>query len=116
VTGVSTGALMATHAFLGSEFDDGLQIFRRVNTEDILRPRGFLAALTQDALFDSEPLRERLLEYLTDDVLDAVVREYTEGAGSLSARPTWTPTPSRSGTWGPWRPARVPTAAIATWT
>lgn len=79
VTGVSTGALMATHAFLGSEFDDGLQIFRRVDTEDILSQRGKLAALNQDALFDSDPLRQILLDYLTDDVLDAVTREYTEG-------------------------------------
>ena len=39
VTGISTGALMATHVFLGPDFDEGLTIFKRLTNDDVYRKR-----------------------------------------------------------------------------
>jgi predicted acylesterase/phospholipase RssA len=79
VTGISTGALMATHAFLGSGYDDGLQMYRRTGNEDVFKERGKLAALTQDALLDTAPLRNTLAAMLTEDVVRRVAQEHAKG-------------------------------------
>ncbi|MEZ6194694.1 MAG: patatin-like phospholipase family protein [Planctomycetota bacterium] len=93
VTGVSTGALMATFAFLGDRelpcgedgallpADEALRLAYTTTTrEDVLYSR-FLpnALLFGDALNDAEPL-ERLLErYLPDAVIDLVAEEGESG-------------------------------------
>jgi hypothetical protein len=56
VTGISTGALMAPFAFLGSAYDDQLKrLYTRVTPADISIRRSLLAALTNDALADNAP-------------------------------------------------------------
>jgi pimeloyl-ACP methyl ester carboxylesterase len=79
VTGISTGALMATHAFLGSEFDEGLQLYRRTKNEDVFRKRGKLAAFNDDALLDTAPLRATLSALLTEQVVRRVAEEHAKG-------------------------------------
>jgi predicted acylesterase/phospholipase RssA len=79
VTGVSTGALMASHAFLGSSFDDGLQMYRDTTDEDVFRKRGKFAALTEDAVLDTAPLRNTLATMLTEDVVRRVAQEHAKG-------------------------------------
>jgi predicted acylesterase/phospholipase RssA len=79
VTGISTGALMATHAFLGSGFDEGLQLYRRTKNEDVFKPRGKLAALQDDALLDTAPLRKTLASLLTEDLIRRVAEEHAKG-------------------------------------
>lgn len=79
VTGISTGALMATHAFLGTGFDDGLQIYRRTRNEDVFKPRGKLAAFNDDALLDTAPLRATLSALLTEDIVRRVADEHAKG-------------------------------------
>jgi hypothetical protein len=60
VTGISTGALTAPFAFLGSAYDDKLkQVYTTLSGQDILQPRGYMAALFDDALADTTPLRGR---------------------------------------------------------
>ena len=78
VTGISTGALMATFAFLGSEYDRYLRVYTKITNEDIFVSRGPLAALTADALRDTAPLRELLAREITAEVLDAVARAHVE--------------------------------------
>ena len=61
VTGISTGALIAPFAFLGSEFDD---LLKRNYTEsrdrDIFIRRWLPALIYADSLADSAPLRKQI--------------------------------------------------------
>jgi hypothetical protein len=79
VTGISTGALMATHAFLGSEFDDDLLIYKRISNDDVFVKRPILSILKQTSALDTMPLRQTLMSFLTEETLDAVADEYRNG-------------------------------------
>lgn len=75
VTGVSTGALMATFAFLGPEFDGVLRhLYTNVDNEQIYRDRG-LSGLLKGSAFDQKPLARQLEQEITDDVLTRVAAE-----------------------------------------
>ena len=51
VTGISTGALSAPFAFLGSDWDDRLEeVYTRYSTRDLIRKTPF-AAVTSSAIF-----------------------------------------------------------------
>lgn len=79
VTGVSTGALMGTFAFLGPQYDGELERFYTVTTDDdVFADRG-ISGLLRDAVKDSTPLR-RLIERTVDErILDAVAGEHRRG-------------------------------------
>ncbi len=80
VTGVSTGALIAPFAFLGSDYDDELERFyTTTSTADILKQRNILAGLTGDALGDSTPLRELLARIIDEAFVVAIGAEYRRG-------------------------------------
>jgi predicted acylesterase/phospholipase RssA len=80
VTGVSTGALIATLAFLGSGRDPDLKRFyTHLTNRDLFVRRPSLSALLSDALADSRPL-ERLIEQAVDaDLLRQVSIEHAKG-------------------------------------
>jgi predicted acylesterase/phospholipase RssA len=79
VTGVSTGALAAPFAFLGPAFDRELEsVYTQITQDDVMRPRGYLAALTSDSLYDSTPLQETIRRALTPAVMDGIAREYVD--------------------------------------
>lgn len=79
VTGVSTGALIATFAFLGSNWDDALERFyTRVKDEQIYTNTG-LAGLFQDSLYDTAPFRQMVDKVVTAQLLDAVAEEHRRG-------------------------------------
>ncbi len=80
VTGVSTGALTAPFAFLGSAYDDKLkEVYTTLAAKDVLQPRGYLAALFDDALADNSPLRKTVARYFDQAMLDAIAEEYRKG-------------------------------------
>ena len=80
VSGVSTGALQATFAFLGPDYDQTLrEIYTEFGNQDIYRKRLRLAALFSDAANDTWPLRELIEKYITQDVIDSVARKYAKG-------------------------------------
>jgi predicted patatin/cPLA2 family phospholipase len=79
VTGISTGALMATAAFLGPEQDETLRMYTRITNKDIYKSRGILAVLTGDSMYDAAPLRELIAKQIDDRVLQAVAREHARG-------------------------------------
>ncbi|MGL4966808.1 MAG: patatin-like phospholipase family protein [Inquilinus sp.] len=80
VTGVSTGALTAPFAFLGPAYDDRLTgIYTSITAAEVLEARGFLAAVTNDAMADTAPLRRTIAKYLTADLLAAIAREHEKG-------------------------------------
>jgi predicted acylesterase/phospholipase RssA len=79
VTGVSTGALAAPFAFLGPSYDGVLQeIYTQYSDNDLVIDRGVLGLLGSSR-YDTAPLKRLLERYMTDDVLDAIAREYAKG-------------------------------------
>jgi hypothetical protein len=78
VTGVSTGALMATFAFLGDERDDAAlrAVYTGTNAGDVFR---ILAPGSFDALLDTEPLRQLIARYVTPEVVKRVAAEHRRG-------------------------------------
>jgi predicted patatin/cPLA2 family phospholipase len=80
VTGISTGALIAPFAFLGSDFDDELErAFTDVSTRDIYKIRSPFAVFKKDSLARTDPLAARLEALITDDVLHAIAAEHRRG-------------------------------------
>lgn len=80
VTGISTGALQATPAFLGPDYDPLLKRFyTEIDTADIYRKRGPVAAITHDATCDTAPLRRLLDGAIDEAVLAAVARKHAAG-------------------------------------
>jgi len=80
VTGISTGALIAPFAFLGSSRDGDLRsVYTEINQHDIFTSRSFLAALTSDAMADTKPLRQMLEQHVDQALLDQIGAEYAKG-------------------------------------
>jgi hypothetical protein len=79
VTGISTGALMATHAFLGSDFDKDLALYKDLSNDDVFRKRSKLKFLSSTAALDTAPLREQLVSVITEETLDLVAAENRAG-------------------------------------
>ncbi|MCC6681420.1 MAG: patatin-like phospholipase family protein [Phycisphaeraceae bacterium] len=80
VTGISTGALIAPFAFVGSTQDQKLHDFwTGISTQDFFRLRWILAALNSDAIAESEPLIQLVNCAVDADLLQAVAREHAKG-------------------------------------
>lgn len=81
VTGVSTGALGATYAFLGSDYDEDLkQSYTTMSDDDIYRTRNIFGILKHnDALADSSPLLDQLKNRFGPEILKAVAAEHRKG-------------------------------------
>jgi predicted acylesterase/phospholipase RssA len=80
VTGVSTGALIAPFAFLGSQFDSVVaEMYTNIEQKDIFQRRPVLAGLTSDALADSAPLERKIARYLDSNIVDRIADEYRRG-------------------------------------
>ena len=80
VTGVSTGALSAPFAFLGPDYDPQLKaVYTQTTARDIFTPRGKLAALFQDAMGDTAPLRSTVARLVDDQLVQRIGEEYGKG-------------------------------------
>jgi hypothetical protein len=80
VTGVSTGALIAPFAFLGPEYDPVIrEIYTTYSTKDFIQWRSFLNILRSDAAADSSQLRDKIVQYVDEEVLAAIAREHERG-------------------------------------
>ncbi len=85
VTGVSTGALAAPFAFLGSAWDEKLrQSYFDGRLNHFLHRRGLFSLFTP-GLFSKRPLEELVRSYVTDDLLRAVAAEQAKGRRLLVA-------------------------------
>jgi predicted acylesterase/phospholipase RssA len=79
VTGVSTGALMATLVFIGAEYDPVLEdVYTTVSSDDIYKKKG-IKAVFSDSLLDYTPLRDKIDDIITDELLDRVADEHRAG-------------------------------------
>ena len=81
VGGVSTGALLATHALLGTPADDAKleAMYTQVTKDDIYQARGVFSLLSADSLKDTAPLRALIAKYITAEALQRVATAYDDG-------------------------------------
>ncbi len=80
ITGVSTGALLATLAFLGPERDADIQRFYTTLMNDDIFERHFaLVGILDESLADSEPLRQLIAETADAQLLAQVAAEHAKG-------------------------------------
>jgi hypothetical protein len=80
VTGVSTGALIAPYAFLGSEYDkEAEDVFTNISIGDIVRRKGFLNSILGNSLTSSEPLARLISKAVSGRLLSDIAREHGRG-------------------------------------
>jgi predicted acylesterase/phospholipase RssA len=80
VTGISTGALIAPFAFLGSQYDHVLrQVYTGVTSDDIFRKKSLLTVLWRESVADTWPLARLLDMYVDESMLAEVAREHQKG-------------------------------------
>ena len=80
VTGVSTGALTAPFAYLGSSYDAQLRaVYTEITLNRVLLKRYITAALFDDAMADNRPLYETISQYVNKDMLGALATAYGSG-------------------------------------
>ncbi len=80
VTGISTGALIAPFAFLGSDHDAELrQSYTSAKETDIFKRRWLPELLWADSLADSSPLRRKIASEITPEVLAGVAEAHRAG-------------------------------------
>ena len=80
VTGVSTGALSAPFAFLGSDYDEQLKaVYTTTSTEDIIIKRSLMDIVFNDSMADTQPMQALIAHYITADIVDAIAKEYKKG-------------------------------------
>jgi len=79
VTGISTGALISTFAFLGPDYDPILkQAYTTISAENIYIPR-FLSFLWSDAFVDTKPFSLLIKRYITKDIVHKVAQAHQRG-------------------------------------
>ncbi|MBL8823105.1 MAG: patatin-like phospholipase family protein [Planctomycetia bacterium] len=79
VTGISTGALIAPFAFLGSAFDPTiLSLYTNVETRDIYRIKGPCGILSE-SFATNKPLRKMMDQMVHPELVQAVAREHQKG-------------------------------------
>jgi hypothetical protein len=80
VTGISTGALTAPFAFLGTDYDPLLkEVYTTTETSDILKKNGPIKAALIGSAADTTPLRKLIEHYVNDAVIEAIAAEHRRG-------------------------------------
>jgi len=85
-TGIRTGALIATFAFLGPKYDATLkEVYTTISPKDVLDPRNVIRGVLADAMADNAPLRKLTLKSVNEGLLKEVAAEYAKGRFLLIA-------------------------------
>lgn len=80
VTGISTGALTAPFAFLGTKYDEKLKsVYTTISTKDVLKKRWLFSAIFSDAIADTTPLKETIAKHITPDMVEEIASEHRKG-------------------------------------
>ena len=80
VSGISTGALIAPFALLGSDYDDQLEAaYTTVSAVDIFKKKSVLRAAWRESLADNHPLQEMVHKFINDDLIDAIAVAHQNG-------------------------------------
>lgn len=79
VTGISTGALIAPYAFLGSAYDQQIkELYTSMDSRDIYRLRP-VTGVFSEAFASNRPLARRIDETITPQLMAAVAGEHAKG-------------------------------------
>ena len=98
VGGVSTGALLATHALLGTPADDAQleEMYTQIAKKDVYIERSIFAlASGADSLADTAPLRALIAKHITGETLERVAAAYNDnrllvvGTTNIDYSQTW---------------------------
>ncbi len=97
VGGVSTGALLATHALLGTAADDAQleEMYTQISKKDVHTERGIFGLLGADSLSDTSPLRALIAKFITAETLKRVAATYNDnrllvvGTTNIDYGQTW---------------------------
>jgi predicted acylesterase/phospholipase RssA len=80
VTGVSTGALAAPFAFLGSDYDGALEeLFTTVTSKDIYKIRSPITVLRKDSLARTDPLAANIERVVNVAMMQKIAGEHRRG-------------------------------------
>jgi hypothetical protein len=87
VTGISTGALMAPFAFLGSAYDDKLKhVYTTISDDTVYKPYSAFSILLSvinfqslPSMANSDPLAKLIEKEITPEMLRAIAVEHKEG-------------------------------------
>lgn len=80
VTGISTGALSAPFAFLGSDYDDELKaVYTETSAADIFSKEPILGILSGDAAADTTPLKQLIARYVDVAMIRRIAEEHDKG-------------------------------------
>ena len=80
VTGISTGALIAPLAFLGSKYDARLeQAFTTMSTKDIYKSVGLLRWIRSESVVDTGPFRNLVAEVFDEKIIAEIASEHAMG-------------------------------------
>jgi hypothetical protein len=80
VTGISTGALSAPFAFLGSAWDEPLKrVYTEITLKDVIIQRNVTAAIWDDGMADNSPLFRTISRYIDETLLAEIARAYAGG-------------------------------------
>ena len=80
VTGISTGALTAPFAFLGSDYDRQLQeLYTTLDSSSIFDRLSIFRIIRGDSVVDSAPLSRMLEKHITDQLIADIARQYRRG-------------------------------------
>ena len=80
VSGVSTGALIAPFAFLGSRYDPVLkELYTGGYAETLLKGPSFLNLIFGSSLYSNRQLRALVTRYVDEQMLAEIAREYAKG-------------------------------------
>lgn len=80
VTGISTGALAAPFAFMGSAYDRQLtEVYTKTDASKVFRKRLVVGLLGGESLADTAPLMKTIQRYADANLLDAIGQEHQKG-------------------------------------
>jgi predicted patatin/cPLA2 family phospholipase len=80
VTGISTGALTAPFAFLGTDYDARLrEVYTTVDQKDIAIFQGLLSLLRADSAYNTAPLAKLAEKYFDEQMLNRIAQEHRKG-------------------------------------
>ncbi len=80
VTGVSTGSLVATYAFIGKAYDEPLRcLYTSIETRDVVRRKPLFTLLWSDSAMSSKPLERLIADQVDERVLGEVAAAHACG-------------------------------------
>ncbi|HEG44306.1 MAG TPA: patatin-like phospholipase family protein [Phycisphaerales bacterium] len=80
ITGISSGAIIASLAFVGSDYDEMLkEIYTTVATANIFNTRKIMSLIWNESFADVGPLKRLIEKYANESSINAVAKEHAKG-------------------------------------